>query len=120
MKITKIGSLFVILLITPALPLLLSSSVASADPAPAKLHGPTLGIEDAMRVAKEIVRKQNVNVADSYIDSTRLEHNRSGHGRKFWIVTWLRNEYVNDVPIKGGQTYVHIYMDGTGKVLHGE
>lgn len=35
-------------------------------------------------------------------------------------VTWLRNEYVNDVPIKGGQTYVHIYMDGTGEIVQGE
>ena len=102
------------------LSLLLCSSVVAADPAPAKLHGPTLGIEDALRLAKELVRKQNVSVADHYIDSTRLEQNRSGDRRKFWIVTWLRNEYVNDVAIKGGQIYVHIYMDGTGEVLHGE
>jgi len=88
--------------------------------ATAKSHGPSLSIEDAVRIAKELVRTQNVGVADSYIDSTRLEQNRSGGHRKFWIVTWLRNEYVNDRPIKGGQTYVHIYMDGTGKVLHGE
>lgn len=102
------------------LSLLLCSSVVAADPTPTKLRGPTLSIEDAIRIAKELVRKQNLSVADSYIDSTRLEQNRSGDRRKCWIVTWLRNEYVNDVPIKGGQTYVHIYMDGTGKVLHGE
>ena len=106
--------------IATMLSLLLCPSVAAADSASAKLHGPTLSIEDAVRIAKELVRKQNVSVADSYIDSTRLEQNRSGDRRKFWIVTWLRNEYINDVPIKGGQTYVHIYMDGTGKVLHGE
>jgi hypothetical protein len=100
--------------------LLFCPSVIAADPAPAKLHGPTLGIEDAVRIAKELVRKQSISVADSYIDSTRLEQNRGGDRRKFWIVTWLRNEYVNDIPIKGGQTYVHIYMDGTGEVLHGE
>lgn len=102
------------------LSLQLCSLVIATDSTPAKLHGPTLGIEDAVRIAKELVRKQNISVADSYIDSTRLEQNRSSDRRKFWIVTWLRNEYVNDVAIKGGQTYVHIYMDGTGKVLHGE
>jgi hypothetical protein len=106
--------------IATVLSLLLCRSGVAADSASTKLRGPTLSIEDAVRIAKELVRKQNVNAADSYIDSTRLEQNRSGDRRKFWIVTWLRNEYVNDVPIKGGQTYVHIYMDGTGKVLHGE
>jgi hypothetical protein len=100
--------------------LLLCSSVAAADPTPAKLQGPRLGIEDAVRIAKELVRKQDVSVADSYIYSTRLEQDRSGDRRKLWIVTWLRNDYVNDIAIKGGQTYVHIYMDGTGEVLHGE
>lgn len=106
--------------IAAKLSFLLCQSVGAADPAPAKLHSPALGIEDAVQIAKELVRKQNVNVADSYIDSARLEQNRSGDRRKFWIVTWLRKEYVNDVPIKGGQTYVHIYMNGTGEVLYGE
>jgi len=100
--------------------IMLCSPVSAADPGPAKLHGPTLSIEDAVRIAKELVRKQNVNVADQYIDSVRLEQNRSGDVRKFWNVTWFRNEYVNDIAIKGGQTYVHIYMDGSGEVLQGE
>lgn len=95
-------------------------SFVAADPVPPKLRGPVLGIEDAVRIAKELVRKKGGSVTDSYIDSTRLELNRGGERGKFWIVTWLRNEYVNDVPIKGGQTYVRIYMDGTGDVLHGE
>jgi hypothetical protein len=102
------------------LSLLFFKSVVAADSGSATLHGPTLTIEDAVRIAKELVKKQNISVADSYIDSTRLDHNRSGDRRKFWVVTWLRNEYVNDVPIKGGQTYVYIYMDGTGKVRFGE
>jgi hypothetical protein len=106
--------------IVTMLSLLLCSSFAAADPVPAKLPGPTLGIEDAVRIAKELVRKEKFSVADSYIDSAILKQNKDGDHRKFWIVTWLRNEYFNDVPIKGGQTYVHIYMDGTGKVLHGE
>jgi hypothetical protein len=84
------------------------------------LPGPTLGIEDAIRIAKDLLRKQNVSVTDSYIDSTRLEQNQSGDHRKFWIITWLRNEYLNDIAIKGGQTYVHAYLDGTAEILHGE
>jgi hypothetical protein len=106
--------------IAAILSLLLCPAFVAADPAPAKLHGPKIGIEDAIRIAKELVQKQSVRVDDSYIDSTRLEQNRGGDRRKFWVVTWLRNEHVNDVPIKGGQTYVHVYMDGTGKVVHGE
>lgn len=98
----------------------LCPAAVAADAAPAKLHGPKIGIEDAIRIAKELVQKQSVRVDDSYIDSTRLEQNRGGDRRKFWVVTWLRNETVNDIPIKGGQTYVHVYMDGTGKVVHGE
>lgn len=106
--------------IATMLSLLLCPSVIAADSAPAKLHGPTLSIEEAVKIAKKLVQKQQVSVADSYIDSTRLEQNRNGDRRKFWIVTWLRNEYVNEVPIKGGQIYVHIYMDGTGEVFYGE
>jgi hypothetical protein len=106
--------------IAAILSLLLCPAFVAADAAPAKLHGPKVGIEDAIRIAKELVQKQSVRVDDSYIDSTRLGQNRGGDRRKFWVVTWLRNETVNDVPIKGGQTYVHVYMDGTGKVLHGE
>jgi len=106
--------------IATMLSLLFCLQVVAADPAPANLHGPTLGIEDAIRVAKELVQKKKTSIADSYIDSVRLEQNRSGDRRKFWIVTWLRNAYVNDVAIKGGQTYVHVYMDGTGEVLFGE
>ena len=102
------------------LSLLLYPSFAAADPLPDKLPDPTLGIEDAIKIAKELVQKQKVSVTDSYIDSTILKQNHNGDRRKVWIVTWLRNEYLNDIPIKGGQTYVHIYMDGTGKVSHGE
>lgn len=56
------------------LSLLLCPSIIAANLAPAKLHGPTLSIEDAVKIAKELVRKQDVSVADSYIDSTRLVH----------------------------------------------
>ncbi|HEX8310901.1 MAG TPA: hypothetical protein VF614_06270 [Chthoniobacteraceae bacterium] len=106
--------------VTAALSLLLCSPVATAEATSAKPPGPTLGIEEAIRIAKEVVRKQSVNLADSYIDSTRFDRGHDGDRRKFWLVTWLRNEYANDLPIKGGQTYVHIYMDGTGAVSYGE
>ena len=96
------------------------TSTGAADSTPAKLPGPKLTIDDAVRIAKELVRKHNVNIAGSYIDSMRLEQNRGGDRRKVWIVTWLRNEYVNDKAIKGGQIYVHVYMDGTGEVFFGE
>lgn len=100
--------------------LLLNVLVFAADSKDAKLPGPTLDIESALRIAKEFVQKKNVVVSGAYIDSVRLEQKRSGDRRKFWIVTWLRNEYVNDIPIKGGQTYVHVYMDGTAEVFYGE
>lgn len=111
-------------LFTPALvamlSLLLYATTSSADPKPTKLPGPAITIDDALRIAKQLVQKQNVNIANSYIDSTRLEQNRNGDRSKVWIVTWLRNEFVNGSGIKGGQTYVHVYMDGTGEINFGE
>jgi hypothetical protein len=106
--------------IATILSLLSCASVVAADSAPPGLHGPTVGIEDAIRIARELLQKQRISVTDSYIDSTRLEQNQSGDRRKFWIVTWLRNEYFNETAMKGGQIYVHIYMDGTGEIFRGE
>ncbi len=102
------------------LALALSVLVFAGDSKDAKLRGPKLDVEAALRIAKEFVQKKNIVVTDQYIDSVRLEQNASGDRRKFWVVTWLRNEYANDIPIKGGQTYVYVYMDGTAEVFYGE
>jgi hypothetical protein len=61
------------LIIAAIFSLLLCPAVVDADAAPAKLHGPKVGIEDAIRMAKDLVQKQNLRVDDSCIDSTRLE-----------------------------------------------
>ena len=84
------------------------------------MREPRLGIEDAITTAKDFVEKRRIDVGDSYIDSARLDLNPRGDRGKFWLVTWLRKEYANGVPIKGGQTYVRIYMDKSAEVFYGE
>lgn len=106
--------------VATGLSLLLSILAFTADSKDPKLPEPRLGIEDALRISKAFVQKQNIAVAGQYIDSVHFKQEESGNRRKFWIVTWLRNENANDVAIKGGQTYVHIYMDGTAEVFYGE
>jgi hypothetical protein len=74
-----------------------------------------LAIEGALRIAKEFVEKKKIAVADSHIDSVCLRQEPYGDRREYWEVMWLRN-----IPIKGGQTSVYLYMDGTAQVFYGE
>jgi hypothetical protein len=102
------------------LSLLLAASIIAAELTESKLQEPKLRIEDALTIARDFVKQHHVQVSNSYIDSTRLDLNPRGDRGKFWLVTWLRNEYANGIPIKGGQTYVRIYMDRTAEVCYGE
>lgn len=85
---------------------------------PPQFSAPKLRIEDALAIARDYVQQHHVEVADSYIDSTRLDLNPGGDRGKFWLVTWQRNEYANGHFIKGGQFIMCIYMDRTVEVFY--
>lgn len=102
------------------LPLVLIASTIAAEPSEPKLRGPTLAVEDALTIAKDFVARRRIHVADSYIDSAGLKRDPNSNRGAFWLVTWLRNEYASGISIKGGQTYVRIYMDRTAEVFYGE
>ncbi len=85
-----------------------------------KLNGPPLSIEDAVTCAKEFAARHHIRVEESYINTAHLELHPKEGGGKYWLITWLRNDYANDIPIKGGQIYARIYMDRTAKVFFGE
>ncbi len=97
-----------------------ATRVIAAEPTKSKLQEPKLSIEDALSIARDYVLQHHILVSDSYIDSTRLDLNPRGDRGKFWLVTWLRNEYANGVPIKGGQFFMRIYMDRTVEVFYGD
>ena len=82
--------------------------------------GTVLSMDEALATARGYVKKRGIDVSKSYIDSARLDLNRRGDRGKFWLITWLPNEYANDIPIKGGQTYVHVYMNKSVEVFYGE
>ena len=97
---------------TASLSALGNSTVAEA--------GTVLSMDEALATARAYVKKRGIDVSKHYIDSARLDLNRRGDRGKFWLITWLRNEYANDIPIKGGQTYVHVYMDKSVEIFYGE
>ncbi len=98
----------------------LSLTSWAAEPIESRFQEPKLCIDDALTIARDFARQHHIQVSDKYIDSARLDCNPRGDHGKFWLVTWLRNEYANGVAIKGGQLYVRIYMDRTAEVTYGE
>jgi hypothetical protein len=97
-----------------------TAHVFAAELPESKLSGPKLLIEDALSIARDYVQQHHIQVADSYIDSTRLDLNPGGARGKFWLVTWQRNEYAHGHPIKGGQFFMRIYMDRTVEVFYSD
>jgi len=119
MENNKSRLLFCLALVLSGVLLGCSTAKPPAQPE-SKLSGPKLRIEDALAIARDYVQQHHVEVADSYIDSTRLDLN-PGEGRgKFWLVTWQRNESANGHFIKGGQFIMRIYMDRTVEVFYGD
>ncbi len=76
---------------------------------------PVISIEDAIAKAKQYVREKKLDTSQQYMDSVVLELNPGGDRGKYWRITWERNEF-----IKGGQTFINVYMDGSVTHTYGE
>lgn len=74
---------------------------------------PTL--EEALALSKEYVKRHNIKLADFYMDSIQLERAPANKGKIYWQITWLKSQ-----PAKGGQIFIHIYMDRSVSVFYGE
>jgi hypothetical protein len=90
--------------------------------APADSSGfppPALGPEEAMGLARATLKARGAPLTNSYIDRVQFEREPQS-GLNYWRITFLDNRYANDVPIKGGQIYVHVYLDKKVDVWFGE
>ena len=76
---------------------------------------PAISIEDAIAKAKKYVQEKKIDVSQQYIDSVALDLNPRGDRGKFWRVAWQQNQFM-----KGGQTYIEVYMDGSVEHRHGK
>lgn len=94
--------------------------VNDADQTETNAPVPSLGIDEALAIAKTHIKNQRLDISDSYVDSVKFERFPPEKEGKFWLITYLDNRYATDLPIKGGQLYVRVYLDRTVKVLHGE
>jgi hypothetical protein len=68
---------------------------------------PNLTIEEALRIGKNYIKQQKIDVSRHYIDSIRLDLNPRGDRGKFWELRWEKNENGG----KGDYILLHIYMD---------
>jgi hypothetical protein len=85
----------------------------------AEFPPPPLGPDEAMLLARAKLRERGISLTNSYIDRVQFERNPQNN-LKHWLITFLDNRYANDVPIKGGQTYVRVYLDRRVDVSFGE
>ncbi len=95
---------------TLALSLLVCASSTATESAKPKLGPPSLSIEDALTVAKELIQTRQVDTVNSYLGAAQFEPIATSKG-SFWTFTWLDNRYATGQPIKGGQIWVRVYMD---------
>lgn len=85
----------------------------------AEFPPPSLGPDEAMLLARAKLRERGISLTNFYIDRVQFERSPQT-GPKHWLITFLDNRYANDVPIKGGQTYVRVYLDRRVEVSFGE
>lgn len=98
--------------ILTAFAFLMACSAIAGD---SESRSPLLNIDEALAIARAFVKEHQVNVSQKHIESACLDEKAGHDQRKCWIVTWQSNAYV-----KGGETYLHIDMDGTVRVFYGE
>lgn len=101
---------FILLALTFAL-----TTSSHGDDVQEPMRRPAISIEDAMAKARNYVQDKKLDVSKQYIDSVVLEPNPRGDRGRFWRVTWQQNEFM-----KGGQTYINIYMDGSVEHAYGK
>jgi hypothetical protein len=89
---------------------------AAGEPAAGTARGiPATTVEDAIDIAKQCVIDRNIQVAGSFIESARYEHNRRGDRGPYWLVTWAPAR-----EIKGGQVFVSVFGKRQCEITFGE
>lgn len=87
------------------------STVASQ----ADARRPALTIDEALRVAQQHVETHHIDVSRHYIDSVKLDLNPRGDRGKRWIIIYELKDYA-----KGGQIFLHVYMNRSVEMFFGE
>ncbi len=87
----------------------------AAQTSPTANQRPRVAVDEALTIAKKYVETKKIDLSQHYINSAALDLNPRGDRGKFWVITW-----VPDPLVKGGQIFVHIYMDKSAEVYFGE
>ena len=102
-------------LLVITLAVVLAPTVGRAVVSQTEARRPSVGIEDALTVAKQYVESHHLDVSQHYIDSVKLDLNPRGDRGRRWVITYELNDYA-----KGGQIILHVYMDRSVERLFGK
>jgi hypothetical protein len=76
---------------------------------------PSLGLEEAVRIAKSHLQEKKIGTSKHYLDNVRLLHSSTWMKGKHWIVTWKLNVFAD-----GGEIIVFVGMDKKTRMTYGE
>jgi hypothetical protein len=111
----RIAALLTVLLFITFIPVSNKSAATKSAATQPDTRRPEISVAEALDIAEKYVGKHQVDITGKYIDSVRLNLNPQSTRGKYWIVSWELDKFV-----KGGQTYLHIYMDKSVEVRFGE
>jgi hypothetical protein len=76
---------------------------------------PSLGLEEAIQIAKSHLQEKKIDTSKHYLDNVRLLYSSTWMKGKHWIITWKLNEFAD-----GGEIIIFVGMDKKTRMTYGK